>query len=232
MPQWAVRADGTPVDPDLLVLDLDPGPPATVVECSRVALLLRERLAADGLVGYPKTSGSKGMQVYVPLEPTPAERTSGYAKTLAEDLERAEPTLVVSRMAKELRGGKVFVDWSQNNGAKTTVAPYSLARAGAADGVHAADVGRGRVLPRRRRTWSSPPTTCSTGSRRTATSSRSWTRSSPRHFRDGGCSELKGVQRSGLRVAPQGDGDGLGLTVPHVGEPAPACPGRSSGCSR
>jgi bifunctional non-homologous end joining protein LigD len=126
VPQWAVRDDDTPVEPDLLVLDLDPGPPATVVECSRVALLLRERLAADGLTGYPKTSGSKGMQVYVPLEPTPAEETSRYAKTLAEDLEKAEPKLVVSRMAKELRGGKVFVDWSQNNGAKTTVAPYSL----------------------------------------------------------------------------------------------------------
>jgi bifunctional non-homologous end joining protein LigD len=121
-----VRDDDTPVEPDLLVLDLDPGPPATVVECTRVALLLRERLAADGLTGYPKTSGSKGMQMYVPLEPTSAEETSRYAKTLAEDLEKAEPKLVVSRMAKELRGGKVFVDWSQNNGAKTTVAPYSL----------------------------------------------------------------------------------------------------------
>jgi bifunctional non-homologous end joining protein LigD len=126
VPQWAVAADGTAQPADLLVLDLDPGPPATVVECSQVAVLLRERLAADSLVGYPKTSGSKGMQMYVALEPTSPEAASRYAKTLAEDLERSNPGLVVSRMAKEQRTGKVFVDWSQNNGAKTTVAPYSL----------------------------------------------------------------------------------------------------------
>jgi bifunctional non-homologous end joining protein LigD len=126
VPQWTVDDDDTPQPCDLLVLDLDPGPPATVVECCRVALLLRERLAADGLVGHPKTSGSKGMQVYAPLQPTSAEEASRYAKQLAEDLERADSSLVVSRMAKDLRPGKVFVDWSQNNGAKTTVAPYSL----------------------------------------------------------------------------------------------------------
>ncbi|MFI5099556.1 MAG: non-homologous end-joining DNA ligase [Actinomycetes bacterium] len=126
VPQWRVGTDGAPDDPDLLVLDLDPGPPATAVECCAVAVLLRERLAADRLDAYPKTSGSKGLQLYVPLEPTPAERTSGYARALAGELERAHPGLVVSRMAKDLRPGKVFVDWSQNNGAKTTVAPYSL----------------------------------------------------------------------------------------------------------
>ncbi len=126
VPQWRVDAAGTPVDADLLVLDLDPGPPATVVECCRVALLLRERLAADGLDSYPKTSGSKGLQLYVPLVPSGSERTSGYARGLAEELERAHQDLVVSRMAKNLRPGKVLVDWSQNNGAKTTVAPYSL----------------------------------------------------------------------------------------------------------
>jgi len=126
VPQWTVGADGAAQPADLLVLDLDPGPPATIVECSQVAVLLRERLAADSLVGYPKTSGSKGMQMYVALEPTSPEAASRYAKTLAEDLERSNPGLVVSRMAKEQRTGKVFVDWSQNNGAKTTVAPYSL----------------------------------------------------------------------------------------------------------
>ena len=126
VPQWTVDATGRPRDPDLVVLDLDPGPPATVVECCQVALALRDRLAADGLTGYPKTSGSKGMQIYVPVRPAPAERTSGYAKVLAEDLERAHPDRVVSRMAKALRPGKVFVDWSQNNAAKTTVAAYSL----------------------------------------------------------------------------------------------------------
>ena len=126
VPQWTVDGSGRPLDPDLLVLDLDPGPPATVVECCRVALLLRERLEADGLAGYPKTSGSKGMQLYVPVGPSPAGETSAYAKVLAEDLERSQPDLVVSRMTKTLRPGKVLVDWSQNNPAKTTVAAYSL----------------------------------------------------------------------------------------------------------
>ena len=126
VPQWTVDSSGAHGDPDLLVLDLDPGPPATVVECARVALALRERLEADGLAGYPKTSGSKGMQLYVPVRPAPAGQTSGYAKRLAEELERSQPDLVVSRMTKTLRPGKVLVDWSQNNPAKTTIAAYSL----------------------------------------------------------------------------------------------------------
>jgi bifunctional non-homologous end joining protein LigD len=112
--------------PDLLVLDLDPGPPATVVECCRVALLLREVLVADGLEPVAKTSGSKGMQVYAALRETSAEKTSAYAHELAKRLEAEHPDLVVSRMTKTLRPHKVFVDWSQNNAAKTTVAPYSL----------------------------------------------------------------------------------------------------------
>jgi bifunctional non-homologous end joining protein LigD len=130
VPQWRVGTRGAgkdvPRDADLLVLDLDPGPPADAVQCARVALLLRERLAADGLAAYVKSSGSKGLQVYAPLKPTPPERCSAYAKALAEELEREHADLVVSRMAKNLRPRKVFVDWSQNNGAKTTVAPYSL----------------------------------------------------------------------------------------------------------
>ncbi len=126
VPQWRVDDTGRALDPDLLVLDLDPGPPADVVACCRVALALRDLLEAGGLAAYAKTSGSKGLQLYVPLLPTPAERTSAYARSLAERLERALPDLVVSRMAKELRAGKVLVDWSQNNAAKTTVAPYSL----------------------------------------------------------------------------------------------------------
>jgi len=127
VPMWRVDPRGGPQDPDLLVFDLDPGSPASIVKCCRVAGLLRAALAEDGLAAFPKTSGSKGLQLYVPLaggaEPG---RTSAYAKGLAERLERAEPALVVSRMAKELRGGKVLVDWSQNNPAKTTVAVYSL----------------------------------------------------------------------------------------------------------
>ncbi len=126
IPQWTVDGEGARRTPDLLVFDLDPGPPATVVECCRVALLLREVLAADGLDACAKTSGSKGMQLYAPVTTTAAEQTSAYAKAVAEDLAREEPRLVVARMAKNLRPRKVFIDWSQNNPYKTTVAPYSL----------------------------------------------------------------------------------------------------------
>jgi bifunctional non-homologous end joining protein LigD len=117
--QWRV---GSAV-PDQLVLDLDPGPPATVVECCQVAVLAREHLVAVGLDPVVKTSGNKGLQVYAKA---PTEDTSAFAKVLAEELEKSHPTLVVSRMTKSARPGKVFLDWSQNNAAKTTVAPYSL----------------------------------------------------------------------------------------------------------
>ena len=113
-------------DPDLLVFDLDPGPPATIVECCKVAVRLRALLEADGLDVYPKTSGSKGMQLYSPVQVSNPERTSSYAKTLAEQLARELPDLVVARMTKAMRKGKVFIDWSQNNPNKTTIAPYSL----------------------------------------------------------------------------------------------------------
>jgi len=126
VPQWSVGPRGRVHDADLLVFDLDPGPPATIVECSEVAVLLRDQLAADGLQAWPKTSGSKGLQLYVPIKETSATRTSEYAKELAGRLEADRRDLVVSRMAKQLRPRKVFVDWSQNNAAKTTVAPYSL----------------------------------------------------------------------------------------------------------
>jgi bifunctional non-homologous end joining protein LigD len=127
VPQWTVDRHGRPANPDRLVLDLDPGPPATVVDCAQVALLLRDALEADGLVGHPKTSGSKGMQMYVALDgKAPVEEVHGYARELAERLERSHQRLVVSRMEKRLRPGKVLVDWSQNNAAKTTIAPWSL----------------------------------------------------------------------------------------------------------
>jgi bifunctional non-homologous end joining protein LigD len=126
VPMWRLSSSGSPQDADLMVFDLDPGPPATVVECTRVALLVREELGADGLQAWAKTSGNKGMQLYVPVRLTASEQTSTYAKELAQRLERAYPDLVVSRMAKALRPGKVLVDWSQNNAAKTTVAVYSL----------------------------------------------------------------------------------------------------------
>jgi len=126
VPQWKVGPRGAARDPDLLVVDLDPGAPADILACAEVALMVREYLSEHGLTSFAKTSGSKGMQVYAPITPAADRRTSDYAHEMAKTLEQAHPELVVSRMAKNLRGGKVFVDWSQNNGAKTTVAPYSL----------------------------------------------------------------------------------------------------------
>ena len=126
VPQWSVGPRGGVREPDRLVLDLDPGAPATAVECAEVALLLRDLVTADGLTPVVKSSGSKGLQVYAAVEPVSDRRTSDYARHLAQTLEKSHPKLVVSQMRKDLRGGKVFVDWSQNNAAKTTVAPYAL----------------------------------------------------------------------------------------------------------
>jgi bifunctional non-homologous end joining protein LigD len=113
--------------PSMLVFDLDPGPPATVVECGRVAFWLREVLDGLGLVAFPKTSGSKGLQVYVPLNtPVTYNETKPFAHALARLLEERHPKDVLSVMTKELRKGKVFIDWSQNDDSKTTVCVYSL----------------------------------------------------------------------------------------------------------
>jgi bifunctional non-homologous end joining protein LigD len=114
--------------PTVLAFDLDPGPPATIVECARVALLLRTLFSKLELESFPKTSGSKGMQVYVPLNDPNAryEQTKPFARALAELLERQQGELVISRMAKAERAGKVLVDWSQNDQHKTTVSVYSL----------------------------------------------------------------------------------------------------------
>lgn len=125
-PMWRLKG-GRPAPPDLIVFDLDPGAPATIVECCRVGELVRELLDEDGLVALPKTSGSKGLQLYVPLRPErPWRDLHAYARRLAERLEREHPRLVVSSMRQDVRRGKVLVDWSQNNFAKTTVAVYSL----------------------------------------------------------------------------------------------------------
>jgi bifunctional non-homologous end joining protein LigD len=118
--------DGPEREPDLLVFDLDPGLPATIVECCQVALDLRPLLQADGLEPLAKTSGGKGMQLYARIGQLTAEAASDLAKGYAERLERERPRQVTSRMTKSLRTGRVFIDWSQNNGKKTTVAPYSL----------------------------------------------------------------------------------------------------------
>jgi bifunctional non-homologous end joining protein LigD len=113
--------------PSMVVFDLDPGPPATVVECGRVALWLREVLDGLGLVAFPKTSGSKGLQIYVPLNtPVTYNDTKPFAHAMAKLLEQQHPKDVLSVMTKDLRGGKVFIDWSQNDDSKTTVCVYSL----------------------------------------------------------------------------------------------------------
>jgi len=116
-----------PLRPTMIVFDLDPGPPADIVQCSRVGLWLREILDGHGLRAYPKTSGSKGLQVYVPLN-TPAtfDATKDFSKKIAEQLAGEHPGEVVSNMKKNLRTNKVFVDWSQNSDHKTTICVYSL----------------------------------------------------------------------------------------------------------
>ena len=127
VPMWTVTDKGKPRHPDLMVFDLDPGPPATIVQCCEVALLVRDVLAGSRVEAVPKTSGSKGLQLYVPLDGSrPWEDVHAYARALAQQLERERPDLVVWNMKKELRTGKVLVDWSQNNAAKTTIAVYSL----------------------------------------------------------------------------------------------------------
>ncbi len=127
VPQWRVDADGRPLPPDRLVIDLDPGSPAGLHECALLALVVRERLAALGLTSAPVTSGSKGMQLYARLPgDQDAEAIRDVAREIAQDLTRAQPELVVWKMTKSLRPGKVLLDWSQNTAAKTTIAPYSL----------------------------------------------------------------------------------------------------------
>jgi bifunctional non-homologous end joining protein LigD len=113
--------------PTILAFDLDPGAPADILDCCRVGLRLRELFEGIGLKSFPKTSGSKGLQVYVPLNgDVTYEQTKPFARAVAQALERTDPDLIVSRMAKNLRKGKVLVDWSQNDEHKTTVAVYSL----------------------------------------------------------------------------------------------------------
>ena len=110
-----------------MVFDLDPGPPANIVQCCQVALWLREIFEHLGLQSFPKTSGSKGLQLYVPLNtPTTFNDTKLFAHALAQLLEQEHPREVVSDMKKSIRTGKVFVDWSQNDEHKTTIGVYSL----------------------------------------------------------------------------------------------------------
>jgi bifunctional non-homologous end joining protein LigD len=117
----------TPQRPTMVVFDLDPGAPADLHQCCVVASRLKELFDAHGLAAYAKVSGSKGLQVYVPVNtPTTYDVTTPFAKSVAVRLEKDDPSLVVSKQKKELRVGKVLVDWSQNVDSKTTVCAYSL----------------------------------------------------------------------------------------------------------
>lgn len=127
-PQWSVGPRGALHPPDRLVVDLDPGPPAGLAQCARVAHLVAKRLADDGWPAcVPVTSGSKGLQLYAPTPAgSSAVQVREYARRLAVELAQAHPTLVVAVQKRELRPGRVLVDWSQNTPAKTTITPYSL----------------------------------------------------------------------------------------------------------
>jgi len=125
VPQWRVDDSGVPKPPDLLVFDLDPGAPAGITECAKVATLVAATLrSAYELDALPKTSGSKGLQLYARWN-GPGD-TRAVARAVAEHLAQRRPQLVVANMTKSLRRGRVLIDWSQNHVAKTTVAPYSL----------------------------------------------------------------------------------------------------------
>ncbi|MFF3029168.1 non-homologous end-joining DNA ligase [Microbacterium sp. NPDC057944] len=127
VPQWRFAPDGLPGRPDRLVLDLDPGPGVELAQCAEVAWIARGILSDMGLDTVPVTSGSKGLHLYAAL---PGAQTSAeiseVVKELARMIENEHPELATSVMAKAARGGKVFLDWSQNNGKKTTISPYSL----------------------------------------------------------------------------------------------------------
>lgn len=126
VPQWKVTDGHQRGIPDLLVFDLDPGDHVGIVECCTVAAWIRAQLTEDGLTAWPKTSGSKGLQLSVPMTARAFGDTARYAKNIAERLAAAHPELVATTMAKSARTGKVLIDWSQNNPAKTTITAYSL----------------------------------------------------------------------------------------------------------
>ena len=119
---------GSPETPDAMVFDLDPDEPADILDCARVALILRDLLSPLGLAGYVKTSGQKGLHVYVPLnrEETTFADTKKFSKAVAEIMQKNYPDLVTAKMAKEYRQGKVFINWSQNDAASTMICVYSL----------------------------------------------------------------------------------------------------------
>lgn len=127
VPQWRLDGDDRPSNPDRLVVDLDPGPPADVLTCCTAALIVRETLAGLGLPARASTSGSKGLQLYAPLDGSLTwQEARRLAQQIAESLATRHPRLLVATMDTRARAGKVFLDWSQNHGGKTTISPYSL----------------------------------------------------------------------------------------------------------
>src|SRR3954447_5861275 len=125
--QWVVGRNGRPKNPNRMVIDLDPGHPAGLQECCEVALLVRDKLEERGLSSAPVTSGSKGLHMYAALPgKLNSEQVRDLAQEIAQELTAEHPRLVVWKMTKSLRGGKVFLDWRQNTGAKTTISPSSL----------------------------------------------------------------------------------------------------------
>lgn len=126
-PQWRVGPRGGIRNPDRFVVDLDPGPPAGLAECVVVARLVAERLRADGLEVIPVTSGSKGLQLYAPLDgQAPVMTVHAYGRELARSVAADHPDLVLATSGRADREGRVFIDWSQNHPAKTTITPFSL----------------------------------------------------------------------------------------------------------
>jgi bifunctional non-homologous end joining protein LigD len=119
---------GSPQTPDAMVFDLDPGPPANILDCAKVALILRDLLARLGLVSFVKTSGQKGLHVFVPLNDAAAifANTKQFSKAVAMILEKNYPELVTAKMAKTARSGKVFINWEQNDASLTMICVYSL----------------------------------------------------------------------------------------------------------
>jgi len=119
---------GSPESPDSMVFDLDPGDQADILTCARVAVILRDLLSRIHLASYVKTSGKKGLHLYVPLnrKETTFGDTKKFSKAVAESMQKNYPDLVTARMAKEYRKGKVFINWAQNDSSKTMVCVYSL----------------------------------------------------------------------------------------------------------
>ncbi len=149
----APMARGVDIEtPTMVVFDLDPGAPADINDCAEVGLWIRDVLDGLGLQCFAKTSGSKGLQVYVPVNRPPLthEQASGFALAVAQAMEKHHGDRVLSNMRKELRKGKVFIDWSQNSRHKTTICAYSLRARPRADRLDAGHVGRSRCGGRRR----------------------------------------------------------------------------------